>query len=575
MNDTTEDFAEDLPELVAVEGPLKGEAFPLSGDKFTIGQGEENTLVLSDPSVSPDHAVIRAQEENFVIRDLSGTGGTLVNGEPVSEDKTLEMGDIIKIGPHELRFVEGGEIYSLAPEQKAVTAGLRPEDGPAGLPPIVSKLKDLSQTMRKRPLILVASALIVIFFLFLLFQNGSEKPEEPQPDPYLIKIQALEQLNKGMEHYYSQRWQEARDCFDQALTLDPESEKAVIYQEKALREQENQVALNKGKEYCEQGIWEDALSELSRIPEDSFYYSSSLQEREKVEEKRIEALIEEGKGLLKEKEYDKAKERFAAVLELKPDDPRIPPLMDEVEKGKKPAKVKKPPPEVIAGRERKKDTPKVAGAQATKGYGKEVKPGGSQLDSSREKYLQGDLDGAVKDLEDIIARRDSLSPELVKAARERSILLSNAKRYYDKGRESYEAGNKDDAITSWQKVLDFDRKLSGGKKSLYAKEVGPPVARDLAAWGEELFSREQYPEAFTQWKRAVGLDPSNQKVKQGLNKLRLKAEKLYREGYTLEKVNREQAIEKYNLILKICDPNPSSPDDDYYNKAKRKLDQYR
>ncbi|UCD84976.1 MAG: tetratricopeptide repeat protein [Deltaproteobacteria bacterium] len=575
MNDATEDYTDDLPELVAVEGPLKEESFPLGGDEFTIGQGEENNLVLSDPSISPSHAVIRAERESFVIRDLSGTGGTLVNGDPVSEERTLEMGDIIKIGSHELRFVERGEIYLLAPEQKAVTAGLRPEDGLAGLPPIVSKIKELGQTMRKRPLIPAASALIVIFLLIILLQNGSEKPKEPQPDPSQIKIQALEQLNLGMEHYYSQRWQEARNYFDRVLTLDPGNENAGVYQEKALREQENQIALNKGREYCEQGVWEDALSELSRIPEDSFYYSSSLQEREKVEEKRIEALIEEGKSLLKEKEYDQAKERFAAVLDLKPDDPRIPPLMAEVEKGKKPPKAKKPPPEVIAGRERKKDTSKATEAKAKKDTGKKIKPGGSQLDSSREKYLQGDLDGAVKDLEDIIARRDSLDPKLVKAARERSVLLSNAKQYYDKGKESYGAGNKENAITSWQKMLDFDRKLSGGKKSLYAKEVGPPVARDLAARGEEKFSREQYPEAFTLWKNALGLDPSNQVAKQGLTKLRLKAEKLYREGYTLEKVNREQAIQKYNLILKICDPDPSSPDEDYYNKAKRKLDQYR
>lgn len=64
---------------------------------FNIGRRSDNDLVLDDPRVSRTHLQIRAIRGHFVLFDLNSTGGTLVNGNPISEH-LLSAGDVIVVG---------------------------------------------------------------------------------------------------------------------------------------------------------------------------------------------------------------------------------------------------------------------------------------------------------------------------------------------------------------------------------------------------------------------------------------------------------------------------------------------
>lgn len=69
---------------------------PVSRNGLTIGAAVGNRLVLDDPSVSRNHAVLRVQGSVVTLVDLRSSNGTKVNGHPVTSHE-LEHGDQIEL----------------------------------------------------------------------------------------------------------------------------------------------------------------------------------------------------------------------------------------------------------------------------------------------------------------------------------------------------------------------------------------------------------------------------------------------------------------------------------------------
>jgi hypothetical protein len=70
----------------------------------TIGRTPDHTIVMSDPTVSADHAVITLRRGHWWIEDLGSTNGTLVNGMLVEGAVPLNDSDVISIGQVRLRL---------------------------------------------------------------------------------------------------------------------------------------------------------------------------------------------------------------------------------------------------------------------------------------------------------------------------------------------------------------------------------------------------------------------------------------------------------------------------------------
>jgi type II secretory ATPase GspE/PulE/Tfp pilus assembly ATPase PilB-like protein len=75
---------------------------PFAKDKFSIGRGGTNDIVLADDMASRAHAVIERVSGNFYLRDLGSRNGTKLNGERVSAVSELSDGDVIEIGRHQI-----------------------------------------------------------------------------------------------------------------------------------------------------------------------------------------------------------------------------------------------------------------------------------------------------------------------------------------------------------------------------------------------------------------------------------------------------------------------------------------
>src|SRR5258708_4216613 len=70
----------------------------------TIGRAARSMLRLEDPSVSPEHAVIRFTGRVCLIEDLGSRTGIVVGGRKVSAH-LVQIDDELVIGPFALRLV--------------------------------------------------------------------------------------------------------------------------------------------------------------------------------------------------------------------------------------------------------------------------------------------------------------------------------------------------------------------------------------------------------------------------------------------------------------------------------------
>ena len=99
--------------LEVLDGPGRGQVAVVGGGVSLLGRDATCALVIAEPNVSREHAVIRGEEGRFVIEDLGSRIGTFVNGHRTRK-AMLSDGDTVRIGTTQLRVraVEGlsGEI---------------------------------------------------------------------------------------------------------------------------------------------------------------------------------------------------------------------------------------------------------------------------------------------------------------------------------------------------------------------------------------------------------------------------------------------------------------------------------
>lgn len=93
-----------MPELTIRSGPQAGTGFSVDRPSIRIGRGSGSDLILQDTQASRQHAEISRQGNEYVIRDLSSTNGTFVNGQRITGPQRLRHGDQIRIGETQITF---------------------------------------------------------------------------------------------------------------------------------------------------------------------------------------------------------------------------------------------------------------------------------------------------------------------------------------------------------------------------------------------------------------------------------------------------------------------------------------
>jgi hypothetical protein len=93
-----------MPSLTVHNGP-RAATYELVGDTVRIGRGPLNDIVIDNPVVSVEHAMLMKAGDSYWLRDLNSTNGTYVNGLLFTYGE-LKNGDTIRFGAVMATFAE-------------------------------------------------------------------------------------------------------------------------------------------------------------------------------------------------------------------------------------------------------------------------------------------------------------------------------------------------------------------------------------------------------------------------------------------------------------------------------------
>jgi pSer/pThr/pTyr-binding forkhead associated (FHA) protein len=92
-----------MSKLVLLSAGMTGRTHDLKAEKTTVGRVEDNTFQIAEPSVSSHHCEVFLRGNDVIVKDLSSTNGTFINGEKVSESP-IKPGQILRLGQVEMRL---------------------------------------------------------------------------------------------------------------------------------------------------------------------------------------------------------------------------------------------------------------------------------------------------------------------------------------------------------------------------------------------------------------------------------------------------------------------------------------
>ncbi|MCZ7552803.1 MAG: hypothetical protein B6D39_04300 [Anaerolineae bacterium UTCFX2] len=91
-----EKYGDEVPFLVAQNGPLNGQRWPLR-TALVFGREPDCDVVIADRQVSRRHARLSIDANRIILEDLGSKNGTHNNGKKIEAAVELQDGDVIQI----------------------------------------------------------------------------------------------------------------------------------------------------------------------------------------------------------------------------------------------------------------------------------------------------------------------------------------------------------------------------------------------------------------------------------------------------------------------------------------------
>lgn len=166
-----------MAKLVVLSEGLTGKTHELKVDKTTIGRLDDNSFQISEGSVSSHHCEVLLRGKDVVVKDLSSTNGTFVNGERVTNEAVLKPGQILRLGQIEMRLETGDAAPATKKQfdQTRVIGGVKAGDFEQGARPVFDKDSPFAKKSNKTAVIFITIgivlAVIIVVFLFIAYQK--------------------------------------------------------------------------------------------------------------------------------------------------------------------------------------------------------------------------------------------------------------------------------------------------------------------------------------------------------------------------------------------------------------------
>ncbi|MEM9387783.1 MAG: FHA domain-containing protein [Pseudomonadota bacterium] len=132
--------------------------YNMTKERYTVGRLPDNDIRLDHPGVSGHHALVINILDDSFLEDLNSTNGTTVNGRRIAKHP-LQHDDVVRIGRHELRFIDEHEEELDSDEFERTMVLNTMVDSPANVEALVKRaVADSASTEKPTPKAPVAPA---------------------------------------------------------------------------------------------------------------------------------------------------------------------------------------------------------------------------------------------------------------------------------------------------------------------------------------------------------------------------------------------------------------------------------
>ena len=479
--------------------------------KFTIGRSPENKIQLEDNAVSMKHVEIRVEDDKCFIRDLRSLNGTLVAGKKIYGEKYLNDGDEIEIGSTVFKYLNRDSVIS--------KEGLKPQSRSGG--------KSQKNIKIIKILLPVCAVLLVLSILKLMLTV-----EEKQTLPKKAKVQILTNLNNEAEPL-------------EKASIDPE-----LSNTKSLKKQKANLYYSTANEFMAHRLWDDAIIKFNQASEFGAHYPDIAAGIKKSEfEKENLDKMERGLSLISNKKYQQGVD----ILEQIPAESvyhnevifEIQNVLNNLKK------------EVKAPKKGKQNISLVA-AKGDRLFAEAI-----------NNYQKGNLSLSVNKLNSILELNLPSNHSIKSKAFSLKSMILKIDNLFQRGLKDYKVQNSKDAFHTWAQVLELDKQIIDNQSSHYSKLISIYMSEEYSGRAKKYYDDGKYAEAYQCCLNALKAKPEHKSALEVRQLLSARAKQLYEEGYIIEDLNPEKALQKWKEIMTI-----SSPDDEYHKKAKTRIAKY-
>jgi len=160
-------------------------------------------------------------------------------------------------------------------------------------------------------------------------------------------------------------------------------------------------------------------------------------------------------------------------------------------------------------------------------------------------------------------------PEYRLQAKKLNARIVELNNYYESGNKVFARDSKDEAFQYWEQLLSKHKLYFPEQQSHYVDEIKDKVAAEYERRGNQAYVKEQWNEAYTNWKNALSIRP-REETQASVNLMDAEIKDLYRTGYRFETVNISRALEYWETLLQ-----KAPRDHEYYIKAAAKIQWYK
>ncbi len=99
--------------FLVVGGELNGTIFDLLDGETVVGRNPDCTIPLEFQGISRKHFKAIIKHETCIVEDMGSSNGTFVNNTKLEGQKTLQKGDMVKLGSIALKYLPKGDTERL------------------------------------------------------------------------------------------------------------------------------------------------------------------------------------------------------------------------------------------------------------------------------------------------------------------------------------------------------------------------------------------------------------------------------------------------------------------------------